>query len=117
KATPDYEAILAIDPTHDKAFLALEELHDAAKRSEPLIELYLARLETREDVKEKTVILRKVAKVSEEQLDDKENAYVALLSAFEMDYADMDVVRYLERMAQATNRWAELIQTVNGWLL
>ena len=28
----------------------------------------------------------------------------------------MDVVRYLERMAQATNRWPELVATVNGWL-
>src|SRR5215471_9981815 len=33
-----------------------------------------------------------------------------------MDFADKDVVRDLERMAQATNRWPELIQTVNGWL-
>ena len=109
RATPAYEKILAIDPTHDQAFLALEELHDAAHRSEPLIELYLARLDTREDVHDKTTILRKVAKVFEEQLDDKPQAFDALLTAFEMDYADMDVVRYLERMTQATNRWPELV--------
>src|SRR6185295_14523076 len=74
------------------------------------------RLDTREDTHEKTVLLRKVAKVFEEQLDDKGQAFDALLTAFEMDYADMDVVRYLERMAQATNRWPELMSTVNGWL-
>ena len=116
RATPAYEKILAIEPTHDQAFLALDELHDAAHRSEPLIELFLARLETREDVHEKTTILRKVAKVFEEQLEDKPQAFDALLTAFEMDYADMDVVRYLERMTQATNRWPELVATVNGWL-
>jgi tetratricopeptide (TPR) repeat protein len=116
RGTPAYEKILALDPTHDRAFLALEELHDAAHRSEPLIELYLARLDTREDVHEKTTIFRKVAKVFEEQLDDKPQAFDALLTAFELDFADMDVVRYLERMAQATNRWPELVQTVNGWL-
>jgi golgin subfamily B member 1 len=116
RATSAYEKILAIDPTHDKAFLSLEELHDAAHRSEPLIELYLARLDTRDDIHDKTTILRKVAKVFEEQLEDKPQAFDALLTAFEMDYADMDVVRYLERMTQATNRWPELVSQVNGWL-
>src|SRR6185436_18537998 len=116
KGTTAYEKILEIDPTHDQAFLSLEELHGAAHRSEPLIELYLARLDTREDIHEKTTILRKVARVFEEQLEDKPQAFDALLTAFEMDFADMDVVRYLERMAQATNRWPELVQTVNGWL-
>jgi tetratricopeptide (TPR) repeat protein len=116
RATPAYEKILAIDPTHDQAFTALESLHDAARRSEPLIELYLARLDTRDEVRDKTTILRKVAKVFEEQLEDRPQAFDALLTAFEMDYADMDVVRYLERMTQATNRWPELVATVNGWL-
>lgn len=116
KGTLAYEKILELDPTHDQGFFALEELHGAAQRSEPLIELFLARLETREDVHEKTDILRKVARVFEEQLDDRPQAFDALLTAFEMDFADMDTVRYLERMAQATNRWPELVKTVNGWL-
>ena len=116
KGTPAYEKILELDGTHDQAFFALEELHGAARRSEPLIELFLARLETREDVKEKTTILRKVAKVFEEQLEDRQQAFDALLTAFEMDFSDMEVVRYLERMAQATNRWPELVQSVNTWL-
>src|SRR6185295_12230831 len=68
KATTAYEKILAIDPPHDSAFLALEGLHGTAGRAEPLIELYLARLDTREDTHEKTVLLRKVAKVFEESL-------------------------------------------------
>jgi tetratricopeptide (TPR) repeat protein len=116
KGTQAYEKVLELDSTHDRAFFALEELHGAAKRSEPLIELYLARLETREETKEKTTILRKVAKVFEEQLEDRQQAFDALVTAFEMDFADMDVVRYLERMAQATNRWPELVQQVNAWL-
>ena len=44
-----YEKILEIDPTHDEAFAELEKLHTAAGRWEPLVELYLARLETREE--------------------------------------------------------------------
>ena len=116
KATTAYEKILEIDNTHDKAFFSLEELHGAAGRAEPLVELFLMRLDTRDDVNEKTEILRKVAKVFEEQLEDKEQAFDALFTAFEMDINNMDTVRYLERMAQATNRWPELVQSVNGWL-
>jgi tetratricopeptide (TPR) repeat protein len=117
KGTLAYEKILAIDEVHDEAFHALEALHGAAHRSEPLIELYLARLDTRDEVCERTAILRKVAKVFEEQLDDKPQAFDALLTAFEMDFGDLETVRFLERMAQATNRWPELVQAVNGWLL
>ena len=71
---------------------------------EMLVELYLARLDTREDTDEKTEILRKVARVFEEELDDKPQSFDALQTAFELDYANMDTVRYLERMAQATKR-------------
>ncbi|MBK9265561.1 MAG: tetratricopeptide repeat protein [Polyangiaceae bacterium] len=116
KGTVAYEKVLEIEPTHDRAYLALEELHAVAHRAEPLIELYLARLDTREDTNEKTEILRKVAKVFEEELDDKPQAFDALMTAFELDYDNMDTVRYLERMAQATNRWPELVQNANRWL-
>ena len=116
KGTPAYEKVLEIEPTHDRAYLALEELHGASHRAEPLIELYLARLDSREDTDEKTDILRKVARVFETELEDRMQAFDALLTAFELDFDNMDTVRYLERMAQATNRWPELVQTVNGWL-
>ncbi len=116
RATIAYEKILEIEPTHDKAFFSLEELHSAAGRSEPLIELYLNRHETREDDRDKIVLLRKIAKVYEEQLDDKHQAYDALYAAFEMDFRDNETCRYLEKMAAATTRWTELIQNVNALL-
>ena len=112
-----FEKILGIDPTHDGAFLALEELHAAAQRWEPLIELYLARLDTREAVPERTGLLRKIAKVFEERVEDKNQAFDALLTAFEADYGDNETARYLERMAQTTGRWPELIQSANDWLV
>jgi len=111
-----YEKILEIDPTHDEAFSELEKLHNTAGRWEPLVELLLARLETREETSEKTELLRKIARVFEEKLDDKNQALDALVNALALDFHDRETARYLERMAQATGRWAEVIQTVNGWL-
>ena len=111
-----YEKILELDPTHDEAFAELEKLHIAAARWEPLIELLLARLETREDTGEKTELLRKIARVFEEKLEDRNQALDALVNALAMDFHDRETARYLERMAQATGRWGEVIQNVNGWL-
>jgi len=85
-------------------------------RWEQLIELYLARLETREQAADKCDLLRRIARVFEERLDDKNQAFDALVNAFAEDYADDETVRYLERMAQATGRWGELINTANTWL-
>ncbi|MDP9149687.1 MAG: tetratricopeptide repeat protein, partial [Myxococcota bacterium] len=111
-----HERVLELDPRQDEAYLELEKLHIAAARWEPLVELYLARLETREETGQSTELLRKIARVFEEKLDDKNQALDALVNALAMDFHDRDTARYLERMAQATGRWNEVIQTVNGWL-
>jgi tetratricopeptide (TPR) repeat protein len=111
-----FEKILTIDATHEQAFLALEELHTTTQRWENLIELYLNRLETREVVAEKSDLLRRIARVFDEKLSDRGQAFDALLNSFSEDYYDNETVRYLEKMAQATGRWAELIQSANTWL-
>jgi golgin subfamily B member 1 len=116
QGTPAYEKILTIDPKHDRAYTTLEQLHTAASRWEPLIELYLQRLDTREEVADRTDILRRIAGVFEEKLEDKGQAFDALVNAFAEDYADKETAKYLERMAQATGRWGELIQSANTWL-
>jgi tetratricopeptide (TPR) repeat protein len=115
-ATAALEAVLELDAGHDDAFATLEKLHTAAARWEPLIELYLKRIESREEVKERTKLLRKVARVFDEHLHDQEQAYDALQTAFELDFEDEETCGYLEKMAAATKRWAGLVALVNGWL-
>ncbi|HMA91344.1 MAG TPA: tetratricopeptide repeat protein, partial [Polyangiaceae bacterium] len=116
RATTAYEAILRIEPTHSDAFDCLERLHTAGERWEALIELYLNRLETREVVSEKSDLLRRIARVFDEKLGDQNQAFDALVNAFAEDYGDDETVKFLERMAHATNRWGELLQTANAWL-
>jgi tetratricopeptide (TPR) repeat protein len=116
QATPAFDKILTIDAAHDEAFAELEKLHRAASRWEQLVELYLNRLETRESVAERGDLLRRIAKVFEEELEDANQAFDALVNAFSEDFGDDVTVAYLERMAQVTSRWGELIQTANAWL-
>jgi tetratricopeptide (TPR) repeat protein len=116
QATPALDKIIAIDPTHQEAFEALERLHTSAGRWEQLVELYLGRLESRETVSERSDLLRRIARVFDEHMDDKNQAFDALLNAFSEDFGDDETARYLELMAQATNRWGELMSTANAWL-
>jgi len=115
-ATAAWQKILVVDATNDEAFVQLEKLHTAAARWEPLIELYLARLDTRTEVSDRTELLRRIARVFEEHLDDKEQALEALVNALEEDFHDRETARYLERMAQATGKWGDVIQRANQWL-
>ncbi len=115
-ATPAWQKVLEIDPTNDLAFQQLEKLHTASSRWEPLVELFLARLETRTVVSERTELLRKIARVFEEHLGDKEQALEALVNALEEDFHDRETARYLEKMAQATGKWGDVIQRANVWL-
>jgi len=116
QATPAFEKILSVDPAHSEAFQSLERLHTAGERWEPLIELYLGRLDSRETVQEKSDLLRRIAHVFEEKLGDKNQAFEALVNAFSEDFSDDETARFLERMAQGTGRWSELINTANTWL-
>lgn len=116
RAIDAYEKILALVPTHDKAFDALEGLYEASKRFESLVELLLARLDTREQTADRTALLRKISRAMEVGLEDKGQAFDALVNALELDARDPETIAGLERLAQVTNRWSELVQTVNGWL-
>src|SRR6185436_10667247 len=116
KATPAWQKVLEAEPEHDEAFSELERLHSQANRNEPLVELYLARLDSRTEVAERTELLRKIARVFEEKLEDKNQALDALINALQEDIHDRETAKYLERMAQATGRWGEVIQTANNWL-
>ena len=115
-ATLALEAVLELDPANDDAFVQLGKLHKVAARWEALIELYVARVETRDDVHERTALLRKVARVFQEQLLDLGQAYDSLETAFTLDISDDETVAYLEKITAETRRWGALIQTGNTLL-
>lgn len=115
-ATVAYDRILEVEPLHERAFKELERLHTRAERWEPLLELYLNRLEYLEEVPVRNELLRRIARVFEERLDDANQAFDALVTAFSDDYGDDQTSAYLERMAQVTGRWGELINSANAWL-
>lgn len=111
-----FDKILVADPVHELAFKELEKLHTVAERWEPLIELYLNRLEHYEDAGLRNDLLRRIARVFDDRLDDKNQAFDALVTAYSEDYANDLTATQLEKLAHATGRWNELLATANGWL-
>ena len=111
-----YGKILEADPVHEQAFKELERLHTNAGRWEPLIEVYLNRLEHLEEVPQRSDLLRRIARVFDEHLHDQGQAFDALVTAFADDYFDDETANALSKAAQGTGRWGELLTTANGWL-
>lgn len=111
--TGAYQRILETEPMHDYAFQQLEILHSQAMRWEDLIDMYVVRVETTEELDESVRLLGKVAKVYEEHLDDKEQAFEALQVAWSIDYSDKQTFEELTRVTRLTSKWNELLTAAN----
>ena len=119
EGTSAYERILELAPRHDFAFGQLESLHRAAGRWDPLIDVYLARVDTAEDPEEVIDLLGRIAKVYEEELNDLEQAQQALMGAWEQDFTRKDTATELERITAliGTNEaWNEPLGLANQTL-
>ena len=104
-----YERILQLDGQNMTASLQLEQVYRAQGSWEKLIELLLARVEFTSESADRVQILQKVAEIYEQEVDDKEGAFVVLQAAFRENYADQAVAGELERLATSTNKWNDLL--------
>jgi lipopolysaccharide biosynthesis regulator YciM len=113
-----YERILHLDASHQAASQELEQLYRQRKSWVKLIDLLLARTEFVGETAARIALLVQVAETYEQQLDDRESAFVTLQAAFREDYSNDHVAKQLERLATSTGRWNELIsdytQVVQG---
>jgi tetratricopeptide (TPR) repeat protein len=117
RGTSAYERILELDPRHAYAFERLEELHRAADRWEPLVEVFITRIESAESTEERVDLLRRIAEVQETKLDDKSEAFKTLLIAWEDDYTDRRTADEIERVtASISGKWNELLSAANAAL-
>jgi tetratricopeptide (TPR) repeat protein len=111
-----YERVLELEPLHEVAFGKLEQLHRDAGRWEPLVELYLSRLEHLEDHEARRQLFLRTANVYEKELGDNERAFDTILVAWTEDYTNDEITRELERLAGITQRWNELLSQANDAL-
>ncbi|GAB4564002.1 MAG: hypothetical protein Tsb0020_13700 [Haliangiales bacterium] len=109
QAAAIYDRVHEADVSNERASERLEAIYRANHEWGPLNEILLARAELCEDTHEKIELLGQVARIYEEELNDPESAFVVLQAAFRDDYAHERTARELERLAESTNRWEELL--------
>ncbi len=113
-----YERVLQIDPSNQTASIELEQLYRQRKSWVKLVDLLLARTEFSPDAPSRIQLLVQVSEIYEQQLGDRDSAFVTLQAAFREDYSNDHVAKELERLATAADKWNELIgdytQVVQG---
>lgn len=103
------------DASHDKPLHRTdadeeEERLARAKSWEPLIELYLARIERAPSWPAKAKLFARIASVFEVELDDVEQAFDALLEGFDLGPGDEDVAAGIERLAPKSGRIGQALE-------
>jgi golgin subfamily B member 1 len=104
-----YERILGLDPGNLAASTELEQLYRQRKSWMKLIELLLSRTEFVSETKDRIDLLCQIAETYEQQLGDREAAFLSLQAAFREDYSNDHVAKELERLATVASKWNELL--------
>jgi pentatricopeptide repeat protein len=133
RAVENYRATLGGEPGHTGAIAALERyLEDPAQQAaaaevlEPvyaarqdwpkLVRIYEIRLMAAEDAKLRLQLLRRIARLYEEQLEDLEHAFSWYGKVFRESPDDPGARDQLVRLAGILDRWRELADVYQGWL-
>ena len=114
--TSAFQRILEFQPMHPVAFERLETLHTDSERWEDLIELYIERVENTDSAEEQVVLLGKVADVNSQHLEQHDQAFDALLLAWNVDFTNHDTAVKLEDVTRQTKSWNELLGVANNAL-
>lgn len=113
-AEASFLAILELDAADDVARSGLEELRRNRGDHEGLAEVLLEKAETMEDATERAEVLREIAAIYEDHLEDPDNALVAWTQALADDPSDDKSVRAVERIAgESTDRWNEVLGSLS----
>lgn len=109
-AADAYERVQAIDKTNLEASVQLEGIFRIRKNWGQLADLLLARVEFPDNTPNQRIeILQQVARIYEDNMNDRDSAFVILQAAFREDYSVDSTARELERLASIINKWGDLL--------
>ncbi|MBN2724949.1 MAG: tetratricopeptide repeat protein [Deltaproteobacteria bacterium] len=118
EAADAYFRILALDKINTRAFENIERLYKDLELWDRLSEIYLKRYENLggmdEDIPENNQgeivsLLQRLAEVYEDKKHDREQAFVALSTAFDIEPTNNITAERLERIAGIEDNWQELL--------
>lgn len=109
RAIPHYERILEIDPTQVDVIHSLSELYKKHQDWQKLIQVSNLEIQLLEDLGVRVERLGAIADIYEKQLFNKGEAFHTLIRAFEYNPTAETVRASLERIADETDRWDDLV--------
>lgn len=112
-AAEAYAYQLRLNPAEAQPFEKLESVYRAHGKWDALIEAYLQRAEQVQDASERIELIRRIARIYEQELDEPEKAFEALQLAWSEDYTDRKTADDLERLARVTQQWNGLLSSAN----
>lgn len=108
-----YESIIEKIPDDEDAYRAIEEILKAMGNLEALLKLYEGRLERVEESEVKVELLKNMARIAQEGLDDVEAAskYHRMLLDHEPD--NRQSIEELETLYRISEKWNDLVDILN----
>ena len=110
------QQILAMAPTDEQAVLGLERLYIATGQHEELLAIYDKKLSLAGSDAEKREVRLQLALLYEEQVRDTEKALALYQDILKTDPDDLQALRALGRLYQATEKWQDLAEVIERQL-
>lgn len=103
-----YLRALRFDPTDHGVFAALERVYRGRSAWDPLLELYREQAQAAETDADRVALLRKSARLLEEQLEQPDRAIEAYRDIILVAPDDANALAALDELLAARGRWAEM---------
>lgn len=111
-AAPAYEKVLEIDPSHDEAFRAVQDIYQAGKEWRRLAALLEKRQAAIRERKDRVVLMKTIAEIYERHLGQKPIAFARYCAAFREDVGDDEVLTKLELLADEIEDYDTLLEVL-----
>jgi golgin subfamily B member 1 len=108
-AAEAYEKILAEEPLHPIAYKNILGIYEDTKSWQALVHLLERKLPHVAESNEKCELLRRIGQIYDENLQQKEMAFLAVCRAYKENYYDAAVAEWMDKLAIETDAAEELM--------
>ena len=117
RAAKAYEKVLSFEENNLAAAERLIPIYTTANNPKGLATAIEVKLGHEQDAEDSLALLREVAGLYESRINDKAKAFERYLAAFELAPADAQSQADMERVAQVTGRWSDVIAAYSSAVL
>ncbi len=108
------EQVLELHPANREALQRLELLYEQLDRADALVRIRTRLFGLSTDPAEQIGLLRALARVLEDDLEDRPAAFERIVQAHEIDADDPDHLDALDRLAEAAGLWPRLLEVLSA---